>query len=270
MTDTAAAIARTALTVALADGRRLRAERLIPARSPKAGAPVLVFLHEALGSIRQWRDFPDALVAASGLPALVYERPGHGGSDPLTLPRGKDYLHMEAERILPQVLDAAGIDRPLPVGHSDGGSIALLYAAAFPDRTAAAITEAAHVFVEDVTVAGVRQAMDIYRDTDLPQRLAKYHGANTDTLYRAWAETWTSPGFRDWNIEDCLPRIRCPLLVIQGQDDEYATLRQVDAICAGAGGPATPLAIPACAHEPHRQQRAAVLAAMTDFIGQVV
>ncbi|MBU0724891.1 MAG: alpha/beta hydrolase [Alphaproteobacteria bacterium] len=233
------------------------------------GTPTLVFLHEALGSIRLWRDFPAALVAATGLPALVYERPGHGCSDPLSLPRGKEYLHIEAEQVLPQVLAAAGVDRPLLVGHSDGGSIALLYAAAFPDRAVAVITEAAHVFVEDVTVAGVRQATELYRTTDLPQRLAKYHGSNTDILYRAWAETWTSEAFRDWNIEDRLPRITCPLLVLQGQDDEYATLRQVDAICTGSGGPATPLAIPDCAHEPHRQQRAAVLAAMTDFVARV-
>lgn len=247
-------------------GKNLPGVRLDPPAPPPDDAPCLVFLHEALGSIRLWRDFPDAMVAATGLPALVYERLGHGGADPLTLPRGLDYLHIEAEQILPAVLEQAGIARAILIGHSDGGSIALLHAAAFPERTMAAVTMAAHVFVEEVTVAGVHEAMALYRTTDLPEKLARYHGANTETLYRAWAETWTSDEFRAWSIEDCLPRIRCPLLVIQGADDEYGTPEQVHAICRGAGGPATPLLIPDCAHQPQRQQRDAVLAAIAGFV----
>lgn len=251
-------------------GKSLPGVRIDPPQPAPSDAPCLVFLHEALGSIRLWRDVPDALVAATGLPALVYERLGHGGADPLTLPRGLDYLHVEAEQVLPAVLEQAGITRAILIGHSDGGSIALLYAAAFPDRIGAAVTLAAHVFVEDVTVVGVREAMEAWRTTDLPEKLAKYHGANTQALYRAWAETWTSAAFRVWNIEDCLPRISCPLLVIQGEDDEYATPAQVHAICRGAGGPAKPLLIPDCAHQPQRQQRAAVLDAITAFVRGLV
>jgi pimeloyl-ACP methyl ester carboxylesterase len=247
-------------------GKTLPGARLDPARPAPPDSPCLVFLHEALGSIRLWHDFPEALVAATGLPALVYERLGHGGADPLTLPRGLDYLHIEAEQILPAVLDQAGIARAIPIGHSDGGSIALLFAAAFPGRVAAAVTMAAHVFVEAVTVAGVHEAMALYRTTDLPEKLAKYHGANTETLFRAWAETWTSEAFRHWNIEDCLPSIVCPLLALQGADDEYATPAQVHAICRGVRGPATPLLIPDCAHQPQRQQRAAVLVAIAGFM----
>ena len=209
-------------------------------------------------------------MAATGLPALIYERQGHGDAAPIAAPRGLDYLHVEAEEVLPAVLEQAGIGRALLIGHSDGGSIALLHAAAFPERTAAAVTLAAHVFVEDVTVAGVYKAMEAWRSTDLPDRLAKYHGANTEALYRAWAETWTSDEFRSWNIEDSLPRIVCPLLVIQGAEDEYATPEQVHAICRGAGGPATPLLIPDCAHQPQRQQRDAVLKAITGFVREAV
>lgn len=244
--------------------------RIDPAEPAPVDAPCLVFLHEALGSIRLWRDFPDAIVTATGLPALVYERLGHGGADPLTLPRGLDYLHIEAGQILPAVLEQAGIGRAILIGHSDGGSIALLHAAAFPEQTMAAVTMAAHVFVEDVTVAGVHEAMTAWRTTDLPEKLAKYHGANTQALYRAWAETWTSEAFRTWNIEDCLPRISCPLLVIQGVDDEYGTPEQVSAICRGAGGPATPLLIPDCAHQPQRQQREVVLEAIAGFVRGMV
>ena len=251
-------------------GKSLPGLRLDPPAAPPADAPCLVFLHEALGSIRLWRDFPDAVVAATGLPALVYERLGHGGADPLTLPRGLDYLHIEAEQVLRAVLEQAGIGRAILVGHSDGGSIALLHAAACPERIMAAVTLAAHVFVEDVTLAGVHEAMEAWRTTDLPEKLGKYHGSNTEALYHAWAETWTSDEFRPWNIEDCLPRIDCPLLVIQGAEDEYATPAQVQAICRGAGGPATPLLIPDCAHQPHRQQRDAVLDAITAFVRGVV
>lgn len=270
MNDSTPIAPRRTETVFRWQGLRLPGVRIEPPKPAPTNAPCLVFLHEALGSIRLWRDFPDELVAATGLPALIYERQGHGDADPIAAPRGLDYLHIEAEQVLPAVLEQAGIGRALLIGHSDGGSIALLHAAAFPERTIAAVTLAAHVFVEDVTVAGVHAAMEAWRTTDLPDRLAKYHGANTEALYRAWAETWVSPAFRPWNIEACLPRIGCPLLVIQGVDDEYATPEQVHAICRGAGGPATPLLIPDCAHQPQRQQRAAVLDAITGFVREVV
>lgn len=252
-----------------ADGKRLAARWLRPARAATDG-PTLVFLHEGLGSIAQWRDFPAKLAIATGLPALVYERWGFGGSDPLTLPRPRDYLHQEAERALPDVLQACGIARPILIGHSDGGSIALLYAAAFPDRPVACITEAAHVTVEAAALTGIRAATLFWNTGDLRARLERYHGAGTEAVFRGWAETWLRPDFRDWQITDRLPAITCPLLVIQGEDDEYGTRDQVDTIVADTTGPAAPLLIPNCAHTPHRDQEVAVLDAMAGFIGRVL
>ena len=249
-----------------AAGRRLRAQRLRPASKPAPDAPTLVFLHEGLGSIAMWRDFPARLVAATGLPGLVYERWGFGGSEPVTLPRPRDYLSEEAQVALPEVLAACGIERPLPVGHSDGGSIALLYAAAFPNRPVACITEAAHVFVEHVTLAGIREADEAWRTTDLPSRLARYHGDQAEAVFRGWTETWLRADFRDWNMTERLPAITCPLLVMQGADDQYGTETQVAAIVEGSGGPATPLIVPACGHTPHAEQREIVLQAMARFI----
>lgn len=258
-------------TTLVADGRRLAVRRLLPPAAPAGadGPPVLVFLHEGLGSIAQWRDFPAALCRAVGLPGLIYDRWGFGGSDPLELPRPRDYLDREAERVLPQVLDACAVNRPVLVGHSDGGSIALLYAAAFPARPLACITEAAHVFVEPATLTGIRAAAAAWRTGDLPARLARYHGDKTEAVFRGWTETWLRADFRDWNIEARLPAITCPLLVIQGQDDEYGSRAQVEAIVGHSGGPAEAVLVPACGHSPHHQQPAAVLAAMARFIGKV-
>lgn len=236
--------------------------------APAAGAPVLVFLHEALGSIAQWRDFPRRLAEATGLPALVYERLGHGGADPLPGPRDPRYLHHEAHAVLPRVLDAAGAGRAVLVGHSDGGSIALLAAAALRERIAAAVTIAAHVFVEEITLEGVRAAVRRYLTTDLPQRLARYHGAGTDALFHAWCVTWLAPQFRDWNIEVCLPDIRCPVLAVQGAGDPYGSPAQLRAIADGAGGRVETLLIPDCGHAPHLQAAPATLAAVARFVGR--
>lgn len=228
-------------------------------------SPTLLFLHEGLGSIAQWRDFPRALAEWTGLPALLYDRQGHGGSDPLGAPRSARYLHREALEVLPEVLERCGVDDAILVGHSDGGSIALLYASAHPERVRGAITQAAHVFVEEETLAGIRAAGDAWRNTQLPEKLARYHGARTHALFHAWHDTWLAPEFRDWNIEDCLPAIRCPLLVIQGKDDEYATKAQVEAIARQAGGPVDTLMVPHCGHIPHHQAREPVLEAMKRF-----
>ena len=254
----------------LADGRRLAVRLLLGPAAATEGAvrPTLVFLHEGLGSIAQWRDFPAALCRRTGLPGLVYDRWGFGGSAPLPLPRPVDYLTREAERSLPAVLEACSVTRPLLVGHSDGGSIALLYAAAFPRQPVACITLAAHVFVEEVSLDGIRAAARAWREGDLRQRLERYHGAKTEAMFRGWTETWLRPDFRDWNMLGRLPAITCPLLVIQGEDDEYGTAAQVEAIVRGAGGPASPLMLPACGHQPHLQQHEAVLDAVADFIGR--
>ena len=252
-----------------AAGHRLRARWLRPPAESASDAPTLLFLHEGLGSIAQWKGFPAALVAATGLPGLVYERWGFGGSEPLVLPRPRDYLTEEAEVALPDLLRACGIERPLLIGHSDGGSIALLYAATFPERPVACITEAAHVFVEDVTLAGIREADVAWRSTDLPARLARYHGEQAETVFRGWTETWLRDDFRDWRMTERLGAITCPLLVIQGADDQYGTLAQVEAIVDGSAGPATPLIVPDCGHAPHAEQQEVVLQAMAAFIGEV-
>jgi pimeloyl-ACP methyl ester carboxylesterase len=250
------------------DGRcRLPVEIIEPSVRP-ADAPgtTLIFLHEGLGCISQWRDFPLAVSLATRLPAVIYERRGYGNADPLDAPRSARYLHEEALQSLPEVLRQLQIDDAILIGHSDGGSIALIFAAVWPEKVRGIITEAAHVFVEEVTLAGIREAVRIYTSTDLPDRLSRHHGSNTETAFRGWSDTWLSPAFRDWNIEEYLPGVRCPVLAIQGRDDEYGTSAQIEAIVSGVSGPAEPLIVADCGHVPHLQARERVLAEMTRFI----
>lgn len=247
-----------------AGGTGLHAVRLRVARPSAAMA--LVFLHEGLGSVAQWRDFPDALCAELSLDGLAYDRAGHGASDAAPAPRTSRYLHDEAWQVLPALLDAAGIARAVLVGHSDGGTIALLFAARFPDRVAAAITEAAHVHVEPETLAGIAAAVAAWRTTDLRRRLERHHGAKAEALFCAWADTWLAPGFRHWTIAAELAGLACPLLLIQGGDDEYGTAAQMDAIARAARGPVERLLLPGVGHTPHRQDRARTLRAMVDFV----
>ena len=246
-------------------GTRLRVRRFRNGSAWRPDKPVLVFLHEGLGSIEFWRDFPGRLAEATGLDALVYDRQGYGGSSPLDAARGVDYLHVEALEYLPAVLRAEAIERAILVGHSDGGSIALIHAAHHP-QAVACITEAAHIFVEDITLAGIRDAERIYRETALPEKLARYHGEKTDSVFHAWVGTWLSPEFRDWNIEAELPQVRVPVLAIQGEGDEYGTPAQVHGIVEGVGGPAEECLIPDCGHTPHKEQPERTLAAMVDFL----
>jgi pimeloyl-ACP methyl ester carboxylesterase len=246
---------------------RLPVEIIEPAvRSTGAAGPMLVFLHEGLGSIAQWRDFPFAVSLAVHLPAVVYERGGYGNADPLDGPRSVNYLHEEALQSLPEVLRLLQIDDAILIGHSDGGTIALIFAAVWPEKVRGIITEAAHVFVEEVTLAGIREAVSQYDATDLREKLLKYHGSNTEAAFQGWSETWLSPAFRDWNIEKYLPGVRCPVLAIQGRDDEYGTPAQVEAIVNGVSGPAESLIFKDCGHVPHHQARDRVLAEMTRFI----
>ncbi|HNI72693.1 MAG TPA: alpha/beta hydrolase, partial [Accumulibacter sp.] len=200
--------------------------RLLPGNR---SAPTLVLLHEGLGSVAMWRDFPDRLAAATGCRTLVWSRQGYGWSGPLTATRTMHYLHEEALQRLPRLLAALAIERPLLVGHSDGGSIALIFAAAFPEDLAGAVVLAPHEFVEEKALAGIRRAGEHFASSDWPLRLARYHRDPAAVFY-AWHDTWLSPGFRDWRITDALPAIRCPILAIQGHDDEYATMRQIDCI----------------------------------------
>lgn len=242
-------------------GRRLEYRFIRPGG---ARAPVIVFLHEGLGSLSMWKDFPDRLARAAGCDALVYSRHGYGRSDPLAAPRAVDFMHREALDVLPELLDRLAVDRPLLFGHSDGASIALIHAAAAGRPVAGLIVAAPHVLVEDVTIQNIEAARHAYDTTDLAARLAKYH-ANVDSAFRGWNDVWLDPAFRDWNIEACLPDITCPILAIQGVDDEYGTLDQIARIERAASNAETH-ALPDCRHSPHRDKPEEVLALATRFI----
>jgi len=243
-------------------GCRLEYERIA---ADRPGAATLVFLHEGLGSRALWRDFPALVAAATGAAALVYSRRGYGWSSPLDRPRAPDYMHREALEALPALLDALGVEQPILIGHSDGASIALIHAGAGRRAVRGLILEAPHVFVEEVTIASIAAAKEAYRAGDLGRRLARYH-ADPDAAFRGWNDAWLDPAFRDWNIEEYLPGIRCPVLAIQGAEDEYGTPAQLAAIERRVAGPFERLLLEDCRHSPHRDRTAAVLAAMAGFI----
>jgi pimeloyl-ACP methyl ester carboxylesterase len=226
---------------------------------PRSG-PVLVFLHEGLGSVGLWRGFPEKLSEATGLGAFVYSRAGYGKSDAVPLPRPVRYMHDEAE-LLPEVLRAAGVTDPILVGHSDGASIAILYQG--PAR--ALVLEAPHVFTEESGLRSIETAREAYLHGGLRDRLARWH-QEVDSAFWGWNGPWLNPEFRKWNIEDSLPRIRAPILVVQGENDEYGTEKQIDAIRAGAGGPVEAVLLPGCGHSPHRDKPEETLRAMSEFL----
>jgi pimeloyl-ACP methyl ester carboxylesterase len=259
-------IARRAVRLAAA-GAGIHGEWVEPEGAP--AAPVLVLLHEGLGSTGFWKDLPEVLAARHGLAVFLYDRRGYGRSDPEPLPRPLDYLDRMALLELPAVLDAAGIGRAILLGHSDGGTIALLAAAAFPERIAAVIAIAAHLFVEEATVAGIRAAVEAFEAGDLRRRLARFHGERSEAVFRAWADTWLDPRFRSWTIEDRLAAVRCPLLVLQGEADEYATPAQVEAIARAVRGPVRAALLPGADHVPHHRARAPTLAAIDSFLDAV-
>ena len=233
-------------------------------------APTLVFLHEGLGCVDMWRDFPARVAHASGCGVLVYSRAGYGRSDACELPRPLRYMHDEALDVLPELLRAAGVREHVLVGHSDGASIAIVHAGAEPrPGLRGLILEAPHVFCEDISVRSIDAARRAYEVNDLRARLKRYHGDNVDGAFRGWNRAWLDPDFRRWNIEEYLPGIRVPAQVIQGADDEYGTLAQVEAIRAQAGAPVETVILPACGHSPHRDQADAVLEAMTRFVATV-
>lgn len=246
---------------------RIEYRRIAAAR---ASAPLLVFLHEGLGSLAMWKDFPARLCEALGWRGLVYSRPGYGGSQPLEPepPWQPDFMHRQAERVLPALLAALGIDarreRPWLFGHSDGGSIALLYAAHLPDALAGAVVLAPHILVEELSVASIAQARRAYLEGDLRERLARYH-TDVDRAFRRWNDIWLAPAFRTWSIEAELATIGCPLLAVQGLDDEYGTLEQIRGIRRRVPQ-AELLELPACGHAPQRDQPAALIAAVRGFV----
>jgi pimeloyl-ACP methyl ester carboxylesterase len=232
------------------------------------GGTTLVFLHEGLGSVATWRDFPARVAAETGMRALVYSRRGYGGSDPVPLPRPLTYMHEEAETALPLLLDALGVNDAVLLGHSDGGSIALIHAgsASREQRTRGLVLLAPHVFCEEVSVESIRRARQAFVSGNLREKLARYHGANTDNAFWGWNDAWLDPAWKEWNIEDRLARIEIPILAIQGQSDPYGTLAQLDAIERGVRGPFTRLVLPRVGHDPCRDAPEATLAAIARFI----
>jgi len=230
--------------------------------------PTLVFLHEGLGCIAFWRDFPQQVARATGCRTLVFSRQGYGDSDPAPAPRTARYMHDEALEMLPATLAALGIGRPVLVGHSDGGSIALIHAGAFPGQISGVAVMAPHLWVEEEALAGIRQAGQVWESTDWPAKLGRYH-RDGQRVFHDWHDTWLSAEFRDWNIESCLPQITVPVLAIQGEDDEYATLRQIEAIAEQVPGEVELLKLADCRHSPHRDQPEAVLKALGHYIERI-
>ncbi len=248
----------------IVDGKRL--ETLWIGREP-SDQPVIVMLHEGLGSIALWKDFPQQLAARTGCAVLVYSRYGHGGSDKLMEKRPVNFMHREGEVVLPELLDKLAIERPILLGHSDGGSISIIFAGRYPDRSRALILEAPHVFVEDLSIASITQAKENFETTDLRQKLSRYH-AQVDATFWGWNDIWLDPNFRSWNIEEYLATIRCPVLCIQGEDDEYGTRAQVDAIAAQAPQSEI-MMLPDCKHSPHRDQPEKTLDRIAKFVDMV-
>jgi len=244
-----------------AGGRRLEYAWHGGARSD---APPIVMLHEGLGSLALWRDFPQRLADATQQRVLVYSRLGYGKSDPLTGPRGVDFMHTEALEILPQLLDSLDVYNPLLFGHSDGGSIALIHAARAHRSVAGVVALAPHVFVERYGLDSIAAARRSYLDGDLRAKLARYHD-DVESAFWGWNDIWLHPDFVAWNIEALLPEIACPVLAIQGVDDEYGTMEQIDRLERGVRR-VRRLELAACGHSPQRDQPDAVLAAVTSFL----
>jgi pimeloyl-ACP methyl ester carboxylesterase len=231
-------------------------------------APDLVLLHEGLGSLAMWRDFPRKLAAATGCRTITYSRWGYGKSAPKPRPWDTLYMHRAALEELPALRAALDIRNPLLVGHSDGASIALIHAGAGSWQLRGLILEAPHVFVEDISIKGIEEARTAYEDGDLKRRLTRYHD-DPEGVFRGWNDIWLAPEFRSWNIEEYLSTVGCPVLAIQGDDDQYGTLDQVNAVGRQVRGTFEKLVLEDCMHAPHRDQEEDTLAAMVGFIAAV-
>jgi pimeloyl-ACP methyl ester carboxylesterase len=229
-------------------------------------APVIVFLHEGLGSLSTWREFPARLAAMTGQGVLVYSRHGYGRSTVCEAGFAPDYMHREALETLPALLDHFEIASPILYGHSDGASIALIHAGGAGRAVRGLIVEAPHVFVEPESLAGLDMAREAFENGGLKDSLARHH-ADAESTFRAWNDVWRGSAFLDWNIEDYLPAITASVLMVQGEGDAYGTLAQLDAIEAGVSGACERLVLPDCGHGPHRERAEAVLGAGAGFVG---
>jgi pimeloyl-ACP methyl ester carboxylesterase len=236
-------------------------------RAEPESATTIVLLHDALGSTAVWKDFPERLAEHTNSNVLVYSRYGHGESELLSDERTIDYIHYEGEVVLPALLDKFGISSPLLLGHSDGASMAITYAGKYHDRVSGLILMAPHVFVEDITVQGVIEAGVAYEDSDLKQKLSRYH-RDPDGIFHAWHNMWIDPQFRDWSIESYLSSICCPALLIQGEHDGYGTVAQLEAIRSHV--PESEMFLmQGCGHSPYREQPEATLDRIAQFISDL-
>jgi len=236
--------------------------------------PTLVLLHEGLGSVSTWRDWPARLARETACGVLVYSRAGYGRSDSTPVPRPLDYMEREGRDVLPEVLDAAGVRRALLVGHSDGGSIAIVHAATeeakgSERRVRGLVLLAPHVVCEDVSVRAIEAARGEYERGDLRARLERHHGANVDVAFWGWNRAWLDPGFRAFDLMRYLPGVRVPTAVLQGERDPYGTVRQVELIAAGCGGPVTVTMLPEVGHAPQREREDETTAAVVELARRV-
>lgn len=233
----------------------------------KAGEPVLVLLHEGLGCVDMWRSFPDRLAQQTGLAVFVYSRQGYGRSDPFEQPLEIDFMHRQGLDILPGVLDQAGIDQAILVGHSDGASIALIYSGKRSDsRIRGLVLLAPHLFVEEETLAGIRQAKQAFDSGQLADGLQRYHGDHTESTFRYWSGIWLDPGFSAWNIESSAAGIKVPLLAIMGEDDQYGTLAQIHKLAERSPQRSELAVLKDCGHSPHLEQMEQTLERIAGFL----
>ncbi|MDH3714819.1 MAG: alpha/beta hydrolase [Gammaproteobacteria bacterium] len=248
-------------------GRRLEYSWVPPHRED---LPTLVLLHEGLGCVAMWRDFPERLADQTGAGVFTYSRAGYGASQAAELPRPERYMHDEALEVLPKLLALAGIRRSVLVGHSDGASIALIYAGGSGrDDVEGLVAIAPHVFNEQLSIESIQNARTLYETTDLRAKLARYHGTQVDAAFRGWNDVWLRKEFRHWNIEEYLDAIRVPVLLVQGEQDQFGTLLQLQSIERRVGGSCRTLLLPECGHSPHRDQPQSTQRAVAAFVAEV-
>lgn len=233
-------------------------------------APTLVIMHEGLSCVAMWNDFPDRLAVATGCGVFVYSRAGYGKSSPVSLPRPISYMHKEANESLPRLLDKIGFKRGILVGHSDGASIAAIYAGSHQDhRVRGLALMAPHFIVEDISVKSIAEARESYNKGDLRERLAKYH-ANVDVAFRGWNDVWLDSDFRQWDISEELAYIRVPILIVQGEDDQYGTLRQIEIAQDECYCPVDVALLPGVKHNPAREAPEITLRNVSDFVNRIL